>query len=356
MSSDEPGVDPPRSGPATGAEPTVGSVGGGLGRGTTEAGWRGLRWAESVFDRLHHQWEQVVVRRTLGSVLIVAYLGALVVIEINRQGWLPSPLAELITTSHYGAVALAFTLLLFVEILALVFVLAASVATSVGKQFEILALIFLRKAFLEFKSFGEPIEWAGVSDSILVILADLGGALVIFAAVGLYYRVQPHRPITAGDREQASFVASKKLVALLLLGAFLLLGLHSLWAEITGQVTYGFFEAFYTVLIFSDVLILLISLRYSTSSAVVFRNAGFAASTVIIRLALTAPPYINVLIGIAAVAFALALSLAYRAFGAELVRREATAAPSAPAGGTTAEPATAVGRDRRGRGEAGEEL
>jgi hypothetical protein len=86
-----------------------------------------------------------------------------------------------------------------------------------------------------------------------------------------------------------------------------------------------------TVLIFSDVLILLISLRYSTNSAVVFRNAGFAASTVIIRLALTAPAFINVLLGVASVAFALALSLAYRYSGSAIERRSAPAeAPPEP--------------------------
>jgi hypothetical protein len=275
-------------------------------------------WAESLFDRLDARWERLLHRRSLGTVLIIAYVGALAVIEANRQGWLPQPLADIVPVSHYGAVALVFTLLLFVEILALVFVLASSVAISVGKQFEILALIFVRKAFLEFKSFGEPIEWAGISDSILIILADLAGALVIFVGVGIYYRVQPHRPITTGDREQASFVAGKKIVALILLVAFGLLAAHSGWTQMAGTATYGFFEAFFTVLIFSDVLILLISLRYSTNSAMVFRNAGFAAATVIIRLALTAPPYINVLLGIAAIAFALALTLAYRAFGSAI--------------------------------------
>jgi hypothetical protein len=291
---------------------------------------RAMAVAESVFERLRAIWERPGVERGLGTALIVAYLGSLLVIEANRQGWLPQPAAAVIPTSHYGAIALAFTLLLFVEILALVFVLADSVAASVGKQFEILALILIRKAFLEFKSFGEPIEWAGVSDSILIILADLGGALVIFVGVGLYYRVQPHLPITAGDREQSSFVAAKKVVALLLLGAFVLLALRSGWGELTGGGGPGFFESFYTVLIFSDVLILLISLRYSTISAVVFRNAGFAASTVIIRVALTAPPYISVLLGIAAMAFALALSIAYRAFAPAIERQHAIERIRAP--------------------------
>lgn len=275
----------------------------------------GMGVAAAVFDLLRQHWERAAVQRRLGTLLLAAYVGALLTIELNRNGLLPPGLAVLVPTSHYGAVALAFSLLLLLEVLSLVFVLADSIATSVGRQFQLLALILVRKAFLEFSAFGEPIEWTGVAGSIPVILADLTGALLVFVGVGLYDRVQPHRPIGADEEEQASFVAGKKLVALLLLVAFALLGLRSLHHALSGTEGAGFFEAFYTVLIFSDVLLLLLSLRYSAHPAVVFRNAGFTAATVIVRLALAAPPYVNALLGVAAVAFALGLSLAYRAFG-----------------------------------------
>jgi hypothetical protein len=51
--------------------------------------------------------------------------------------------------------------------------------------------------------------------------------------------------------------------------------------------------------IVTDVLIMLISLGYSGSYPVVFRSFGFAVATVLIRLALMAPPYVNALLGLA---------------------------------------------------------
>jgi hypothetical protein len=81
-----------------------------------------------------------------------------------------------------------------------------------------------------------------------------------------------------------------------------------------GEPATSFFEVSYTVLIFNDVLIVLISLRYSLTFNVVFRNSGFAVATVLIRLALAAPPYLNALLGLGAAFFALGLTFAYNMF------------------------------------------
>ncbi len=292
--------------------------------------------AEAVFDALHARWEDVAARRTLGTGLVLAFVGALVVIELNRQGWVPGPMAPILPTNHFAAVGLAFTLLLIIEVLGLVWTLAESVANSVGKQFELLSLILLRKAFLEFGNFGEPIVWAEVSDSLLHLLADAAGALLIFVIVGFYYRVQRHRQITRGGREENSFVAAKKVVGLLLLATFLALGVDYIWKDLRGLEAYPFFEAFYLILIFADILIVLISLRYSYSFRVVFRNSGFAIATVMIRLALTAPPYVNALLGVGAALFALGISLAYNAFAPLMSEREE--ARGGPSDGVGARP------------------
>lgn len=282
--------------------------------------------AERLFDGLHGRWQRLLERRLFGTVLVTAYLAAIVVIEINRQGWLPAPLDRFVATNHFGAVDLAFTVLLIFEVLGLVWTLADSVANSVGKQFELLSLILFRKAFLEFAEFGEPIVWEDVADSLLHILSDTVAALAIFVVVGIYYRVQRHHPITTEGRDLADFVAHKKVVALLLLLAFAVIAALDVWRGLAGLPIFPFFEVFYLVLIFADILIVLISLRYSTSYRVVFRNTGFAASTVVVRLALTAPPYVNALLAVGSALFALALSVAYNAFAEVMSEREGVAA------------------------------
>lgn len=290
-----------------------------------------LSRAARLFDLLERGWRGLIARRTLGSLLIVSFLGALLVIELNRQGFLPAPLDGLLPTNHFGAIDLAFTLLLVIEVLGLVVALADSVANSVGKQFELLSLILLRKAFLQFADFGEPIVWAEVSGSVFHMISDTVGALLIFVVLGFYYRVQRHHPITEDARERESFVAAKKLVALLLFATFAVLAVADLLGYLTGGTTYPLFEAFYLILIFTDILIVLISLLYSSSYRVVFRNSGFAAATVLMRLALTAPPYVNAILGVGSALFALGLSLAYNAFAPVMMEDgEAEAEVKAP--------------------------
>jgi hypothetical protein len=281
-----------------------------------------FRLTDRIFDDLEARWESDSGRRSTANLLIFVFLATLVVIELKRQGLLPAVLAELVPSSHFAAVSLAFTFFLIIEIIGLVFALAQSVANAAGKQFEIFSLILLREAFKEFAYFGEPIVWDEIREPVLHMLADAGGALVIFVLIGFYYRAQLHRPITAGAAEQTRFVTAKKAIALLLLAAFVFIGVNDLWRLVTNQPVYPFFKTFYTVLIFSDVLIVLISLRYTATYHVVFRNSGFALATVILRIALAAPVYINVLLGIAASGFILGLTYAYNTFGAVRVRDE----------------------------------
>lgn len=270
-----------------------------------------LRWATRWFDRLAFSWSSQRSLNRLGLSLVVAFLVALGVIEANRQGFLGPHLGAALPTRHFYAVDLAFSLLLVIEIVAMVFALGKSVADSLGKQFEVISLILLRQSFKGFIGFGEPIELAGGVARLGPMVADALGALGIFVVLGFYYRSQRHRPITADSHERKSFIREKKLVALALLLAFLWIAVYDaiLWGM--GVKTFDYFAACYTVLIFSDILIVLLSLRHSSTYRVLFRNSGFALATVFARLALTAPSYVNASLGLGAAGFALVLTWAY---------------------------------------------
>jgi hypothetical protein len=265
---------------------------------------------ERLYDRLEQVWESPAVNRAFATLLVASFLGTLVLVEVGRVGLIPIPN---LPGSHFAAVNVAFTLILVAEVLSLVFALPDSVSVSVGKQFELLSLVLLRKAFLEFSEMGEPIAWEGLTDELLVILSDATGALVIYVLVALFFKVQAHRPITRSEEEQTGFVRAKKAVALSLLVAFAALAVDDLRRSLTGE-PYPFFEAFYLVLIFGDILLVLISYRYSHSYHVVFRNSGFALSAVFIRLSLSAPPYVNAALGVFSVLFALAVTWSYGRF------------------------------------------
>ena len=78
------------------------------------------------------------------------------------------------------------------------------------------------------------------------------------------------------------------------------------------------FKSFYTVLIFSDIVIVLIALRYTLNYYKIFRYSAFVLATILIRISLSAKPVIDVIIGVAATIFVLILTLAYNYFSNEL--------------------------------------
>jgi hypothetical protein len=270
-----------------------------------------LQTAE-IYDWLFARWECRRSQHWQANLLVAVFLGSLLIIEFARLGLMPESFR--LPKNHFYAVKLSFDLLLLLEVLGLVFNLASSVANSMGKQFEILSLILLRSSFKEFVHFTEPIDWAHAAGSVQNILSDALGALIIFALVSVFYAMQKHRRITDDAEELASFIAAKKLLALLLLTIFVGVALHDSATWILTGKGYPFFDVFYTILIFSDILLVLISLRYNSTYSIVFRNSGFAVATVIIRLALTAPPLWNVGIGIFAVALSIGLTYVYNNF------------------------------------------
>ncbi|HSL16328.1 MAG TPA: hypothetical protein VLB51_00315 [Methylomirabilota bacterium] len=273
-----------------------------------------------LFDRLEARWDTLATQRRVATLLTLVFLAGMLIIELRRQGWLPESLAVHLPDKHFDAILWAFTLLLLAEVISLIFALAKSVATAVGKQLEIMSLILVRQSFKELTKFSEPIEWSDtVQDQVVFILSDAFGALAIFAILVVYARLQRHQPIGRDAAERTSFIASKKLIALALLASLALIAVHVVWSWWTGTHTDSlfnvlsndFFEIFYTLLIFADVLIVLISLRSSITYPVVFRYFGFAVATVLIRLALTAPRFIDAGLGITAALFALALTWLY---------------------------------------------
>jgi hypothetical protein len=291
--------------------------------------------SSALFDTLESRWETLATQRSVATALTLVFVFGMLIIEFNRRGWLPPGIADHIPLMHFDAILWAFTLLLLAEVVSLIFALAKSVATAVGKQLEIMSLILVRQSFKELTKFSEPIEWSEtVQNQVLYILSDAFGALVIFAILVLYTRLQQHQPITSDADERSSFVASKKLVALLLLASLVVIGLHVVisWSDggidntLFNAFSQEYFEIFYTLLIFADVLLVLISLRYSIAYPIVFRYFGFAVATVLIRLALTAPRFIDAGLGITAALFAVGLTwiynLSYRSVQGDSEARE----------------------------------
>lgn len=265
-----------------------------------------------IMDRLEELIESNRMHAGTGTFLVAAFLFGLFAVELNIRGLLPGFLSRLIPLKHLVIIAQTFTLILCFEVISLVFSFVHSVSISMGKQIEILSLVLLRDVFKEFSNFNEPIDWIQAKPFILPMVSGAMGAAALFIILGYYYRVHQSRPITSDADEARTFIKIKKTIAFLLLISFILILVYEALMFIKTGKPNKAFETFYTVLIFSDILIILFSMRYNTNYLITFRNSGFAAATVFMRLALLAPPVFSSLIGVGSALFVLGLSIYYR--------------------------------------------
>ena len=269
----------------------------------------------TAFDSIHGFWENKNTHRFVSVFLVMIFIIALAVIEINRQGWLPASLSTKISLSHYQAINLAFTLVLILEVISLIFVLPGSMSRAVGKQFEILAMIFLRNSFKELSVLPEPIDISGHQDVLWHIIAYGSAAVTIFALLGVYLSIRKsYDSVLAPGNTLDLFIKVKKTVAFCMMLVFLGLGTCNIWCMINGLTQFEFFHYFYTILIFSDIFLVLIAQVFLPQFPAIFRNSGYSFATLLIRLSLTAPVYYDVLIGVSSIIFAIVLTLVYNRF------------------------------------------
>lgn len=269
----------------------------------------------SLYDQLEGRWHSLQASKATSNLVVLFFLLGVVLSLLFHYGVIAYP------AGRFFAIELAFGVLLITEILSLVFTLTHSVADSVGKQFEIISLILLRDSFKEMGHLPLETVWnATTLQQLLPLLADALGAVIIFLITGLFYRAQRHAHITHSPEEQLDFVRLKKLVASLLLLIFAGLGLHDLMSLLRSNYNQNLFHLYYTILIFTDILILIISLRYSNLYIHLFRYSSFALATVIIRLSLSAPPYYNVLLSVTAGLFVLLVANGYNMLNKQAAR------------------------------------
>jgi hypothetical protein len=234
-------------------------------------------------------------------------LGSVVALLIFLDVPIPFP-----SLSPFFAVEIAFTILLVFEILGLIFLLPKSVADSIGKQFEIISLLLLRDAFKEFGHYMGELNWdPELLLELLPMVADGFGAVLIFGMTALFYRTQKHQKITQSNEEQSEFIGVKKILSLYLaLVFFLIVFLDISRGFTTGVVSFSI-QSFYTLLIFTDIFILIFSLRYSSKYYNLFRYSSFALATLFLRLTISAPAYYNVLLALIAGGLVLGVTAIY---------------------------------------------
>ena len=221
--------------------------------------------------------------------LLIYFLYQIEVITINGE-------AKTLVNSPLSSLYTPFSILLTYETYQLIRTLPSSFSNSVGKQYEVVTLLVVRDVFKRLADFSTDDEWA-IDGELGLILLECMAFLILFFTALSYRRSSDVSEISrVDDSELDSFVHSKRIISLMLFVAFLAMAAYS-FGTWTISVLDGkggvdreiFFSDFFTILILADILILLLSYRFTVDFANLARNTGFILSTVILRVAIGAP-------------------------------------------------------------------
>jgi hypothetical protein len=267
-------------------------------------------WAQLIHahDRIFSEANKMALKRFVIRASIAGFAVHLILIFLSRSLAHPPILIAYVGTNYLSAISTPFNFILFYEVLTLIAALPASTTRSIANQFEIVSLIFIRDVFKDIAS--GPMIAQHFSRHILPLYLDMWAGLAMFLLVGLFQYVALRGVVPIGTEARSRgvehFIAQKKVVAIALATLFLIMALYNLsifalniartlistTSAPLERMTIFYYNDLFTVMIFTDVLILILSLAVSGRYEMVFRNAAFVVSIILLRFSLSeATPY-----------------------------------------------------------------
>lgn len=259
------------------------------------------------------------VEKVILIIAIVSYVVHLLLILLNVQGIIE--LEDKFFKNPIAAIYTPFSFILLYEVYLLIYFLPKSITIYIGKQYEIITLIVIRRIFKDIAYVELTSDWFQDNND-LQFTFDALTSLILFFLIFLFYRSSKTRsrqsldkPKTEGSKIQ-KFILLKRLLATLLVPILVVLAFYALinWGSATlrdyengilgfKKINNIFFDEFFTVLIIVDVLLLLSSFFYTDKFHKIIRNSGFVISTILIKVSFLSTGIVNNLLIISAVLF-----------------------------------------------------
>ena len=250
---------------------------------------------------------------------IGGFLVHLALIFLTRAEWVVLPPESRLLGSPIAAIYTPFSFILLYEVYLLIYYLPHSISTYIGKQYEIVALIVIRRIFKDISNLDLTTEWFSNPDD-LQFTYDVVSTVLLFALILVFYWLNKRRHVIEGKGGELTpklqrFIRIKTGLAMVLIPVFIGLAVYTLgdWlltifsdASVERSLydlNTIFFDEFFSVLIVTDVLLLLVSLIHTDRFRKVIRNSGFIISTILIKLSFSAVGLLNAALTTAAVLF-----------------------------------------------------
>lgn len=230
-----------------------------------------------------------------------------------------------------AAIYTPFSFILVYEVYLLIYYLPKSISTYVSKQYEIIALIIIRRLFKDLSDLTLSSNWFNIKND-LQFTYDLLASVLLFYLIYLFHiqRARVYGTIKISTKHSSrisKFITAKKWIATALVPILLILAIFSFfnWSISIFQPLQGnaisfkninniFFEQFFSILIIADVILLLFSFFHTDEFHKVIRNSGFTISTILIRISFSVDGIINNLLIVSAVLFGLSILFIHNKF------------------------------------------
>ena len=267
-----------------------------------------LQYSGNYFDKHFNAKSVRNVELLILRVAVFAFLFHLIIIFLVNNFIYFKNLQH----SYLKAIYTPFSFILFYEVFLLVIIIPKSISEFIGKQFEIITLITLRSFFHDIADLDLKNSININNPEFISLLYDLIASLIMLCLTILYYKIYKNNRKSEIVNELNNFINIKKLVSLSMILILFLLSISSffIWGkEMLGALELKqnypdpntvFYADFFSIMIFVDVLLLIISFIYHYSFFTIFRNASFIITTILIRMSLTIEKpmnYIIILIG-----------------------------------------------------------
>lgn len=278
----------------------------------------------AAFDRLYSDASRAWLDHAVVNVSAAGFLLHLLLVFLSRTLPNPPALIAAVGTNYLAAIYTPFSFILFYEVLMLIAALPQSTTQSIAKQYEIVSLIFIRRFFKDIAQLDDIGKLARLSPEILPVFLDVGAGLLMFFLVTVFLHAGRKRARPdSGPRESVElekFISRKKAIALALTVLLVALAVYNLGvfafdvlqgAKESLDTNTFFYTDVFTVMIFTDVLIVILSLAVSDRYELVFRNAAFVISTILIRFSLTTVRQYSALLALTGMVFGIVTLLVY---------------------------------------------
>jgi hypothetical protein len=269
-----------------------------------------LLFEKFLSEKTKEKSEQVII-----YIAILSFIVHLLLIAFVQLNWIQPDDFSGLLKNPLVAIYTPFSFILLYEAYLLVYYLPKSTTKYIGKQYEIITLIIIRRIFKDFYKLEFTKDWFATKEDVIFTL-DVIAVLILFYLIYVFYKTVEVKPTRKISIEVEKFINLKKIIATVLVPVFIILAIYnfSFWVyenfypidqtDVSiKNINKIFFDEFFTVLIMIDVLLLLFSFLHTDKFHHVIRNSGFIISTILIKLTFNIQGVLNVVITVIAVLF-----------------------------------------------------